>query len=312
MPNIEFPLSPGSFSEMPRISFRALTNGGSVQRAPRTTPADLLLSDEEVLLLIHGFANDEAAAFTSYRAFLQNLGTPWSARSAGIFWPGDGNTIDDNATRSRFSLLATFSYSWQPQRAKETARYLSDTLTRACKDRQAVFARRGRSARPLVISIVAHSMGCRLALELMSLLRAAIRAGDQLRVRNVSLMAAAVPTYQVGTRGDLELALTTPEKTTVYWSRRDSVLRFAFPLGQVLERPFPLGWRNRVAFGLKGAGAGGARSVQVELGHSDYWPSATIAADVLDQLGEKAGATGRKPPARRELLGRRPSTRNLC
>lgn len=302
---------PGTLSEMSRISFRSLPAGGAVLRAPRATPADLLLGDDELVLLVHGYANDEPAAFASYRRFMENLGERWAAKAAGVFWPGDGRTRDADAQQSLFSFLAVASYMWQPQRARETARHLADLLGRACVDRQAVAARRGRVARPLVVSIVAHSMGCRLTLELLNLVRTAILAGARLRVRSVGLMAAAVPAYHVQERGDLELAFATAERTTVYWSRSDRVLRFPFRFGQVAEFPFPLGWRRRGAIGRHGVEGLGARSVQVELDHSDYWPSVEVAEDVRDQLEPSVDLFKTRTPARR-IAGARPlSSRRL-
>jgi len=159
-------------------------------------------------------------------------------------------------------------------------------------------------------------MGCRLVLELLALLRSAVLAGVPLRVRHVALMAAAVPTYHVEERGSLEQALTTPDRTKIYWSLEDRVLRFAFPIGQVLERPFPLGWRpaGRTALGRGGGdGRAGLASVQVSLDHSEYWSNKAVAEDVRTDLdgstpimrGRNLGlrASGTRSPGRRVMSG---------
>jgi pimeloyl-ACP methyl ester carboxylesterase len=283
---------PETIAGLPRISLRSLPAGGAVLRDPRLTPADLLLEADELLLLVHGFNNSEGVAFASYRDFMTNIGPAWAAQSAGVFWPGDGRTEDMLARAGwRSVLLSAASYPYQPQRAVEAAGYLADIVSRACVFRAKVAARRGRRSAELVINVVGHSMGCRLALELLRLLRSALTAGARLRVRHVALMAAAVPAYHVAKRGELEQALTTAELTTVYWSRRDQVLRFLFPLGQALERPFPRGWwpQQRRALGRVGAtGSARLRSVEVALGHSGYWPDREVAERIRNDLEARA------------------------
>lgn len=309
---------PATLAGLPRISLRALPAGGAVLRDPRLTPADLLLGIDELVLLVHGFNNREEVAFASYLRFMAKVGPAWASRSSGVFWPGDGRTGDPDARSGwRSVLLAGASYPYQPQRATEAAGHLADVVSRACVSRAAIAARRGRRATDLVVNVVAHSMGCRLVLELLRLLRPALLAGAPLRVRNVALMAAAVPVYHISFRGELEQALTTAERTTLYWSRADGVLRFLFPLGQSLERPFPRGWwpSRRGALGrLGGDGRAGLRSVQVPLGHSDYWTDEGVAADIRADLDADAAAgagVGTAPSGGRRLGVRAVGVRQL-
>lgn len=279
---------PSSLAALPRISVRKFSNAGPVLQNARLTPANLLLDAEELVLLIHGYNNSELSAFESYRAFMENLGSGWASCVSGIFWPGDGSTNDPDARQVWNSVLfSAISYPLQPRRAEESASYLADTITLALSARLERANRSGRAPRNLVLNIVAHSMGCRLALELLKLLRSALRGGAPLRIRNVALMAAAVPQYDTEFRGSFHLALNTPDKTTVFWSRSDRVLRMTFPLGQVLAWPFPLGWdlRKRSALGRFGmAERNGLSSVEVDLDHSDYWSDRFIASVLRTDL----------------------------
>lgn len=305
---------PETIAGFSRISLRALPAGGAVLRDPRLTPADLLLGADELVLLVHGFNNSEDVAFASYRDFMTNIGPIWASQSAGVFWPGDGRTGDPNAPAGwRSVLLSAASYPYQPQRATEAAGYLADVVSRACVSRDTVAARRGRRPAELVVSIVAHSMGCRLALELLRLLRSALTGGVRLRIRHVALMAAAVPGYHVTERGELEQALTTAERTTVYWSRTDRVLRFLFPLGQALERPFPRGWWpwHRGALGRDGAAERPRlRSVEVAIGHSGYWPNSGVAEGIRNDLEGRADAGAVRRLGWRQAAGRRVGLRS--
>jgi pimeloyl-ACP methyl ester carboxylesterase len=266
----------------PRVSLRSAPIGGPLLRQAIVTPAYLLVGQDELLLLVHGYANNEAQAFASYKKFLRNVGDPWVARSAGLFWPGDGGPWQPKWW-SRFTAPAT--YPLQPQRAEEAAEYLNDLIIETSNARAEVARLNRRRVRPLTLNIVGHSMGCRLVLELMKLLRSAIATGPAIEVRNVVLMAAAVPDYHVHERGSLEKALSVAYETLVLWSKKDEVLRWAFRAGQSVERPFPLGLRSRTALGRSGTGsASHVSSEETQLGHSDYWPSAAIASKVRGAL----------------------------
>ncbi len=294
------------FAAFPRISLRDAPRGGPVGSQSRVTPADLLLGSDELLLLIHGYNNSEPDAFASYRTFLMNVGDPWVARSGGVFWPGDASDARPGRRPGLlFPLLAAASYPWQPHRAAQAAQHIADLIATALVSRSAVAERRGRQADALTLNVVAHSMGCRLALELIKLLRPLLLAGAALRIRSLVLLAAAVPHYHVGDRGPLEAALTTADSTLILWSRRDRVLRFAFPLGQLLERPFPLGWHRSARGALGRSGSATTPRLQSEetrLDHSDYWPDRKLAGRVRTVLD------GPKPSSRqvtRDLSVRR-------
>jgi pimeloyl-ACP methyl ester carboxylesterase len=270
-----------SFAAFPRVSLRDRPAGGSVISHARTTPADLLLRSDEVILLAHGYNNSQSVALASYKAFLQNVGDPLAGSAAGLFWPGDGITFRRTTRRSLWHspLLSALSYPWQPQRAAEAAERLSEVMADAIRARSLV----GR--RPLTINVVAHSMGCQLTLELLKLLRVSMRAG-QIVIRNLVLMAAAVPRYSVQEHGDLEMALRSAQRTRVFWSKSDRVLSLAFPLGQFLERPFPLGWRSRVAVGRTGISfSERVTAHETSHGHSDYWSDDRIARHVKNDMG---------------------------
>lgn len=276
----------------------------------RVTPSDLLLANDELVVLIHGYNNAESVAFDSYKCFSDNVGNAWARHISGVFWPGDGVTLRAGSGAGWHTpAIAMLSYPSQPQRAIEAAERLQEVVSAACAARAAIAARSGNQARHLVLNVVAHSMGSRVALEFIRLIRSALAAGVRIRLRTLTLMAAAVPRYMIEARGDLERAFSTAERTLVFWSREDYVLRFVFPLGQALERPFPLGWKigSRKAVGHAGVSeSDSVVSVETSIGHRDYWSSREVAERVRDELnGEE------EIPSIRRLRSRMPFRRKL-
>ena len=137
------------------------------------------------------------------------------------------------------------------------------------------------------VHFVAHSLGCRVALETIEFLR---QNGGPV-VGKVCLMAAAVPLFKVQTGGELVEAMEHAGEVRILHSDDDAVLRDTFPPGQTLaggnEGFFP------TALGLHGflsAASGRIVSVDVDnAGHGDYWghskrPAAHVAADRIAEF----------------------------
>lgn len=241
----------------PRLSF--WDPAGGVARAAKSEPENLLLQHDTFVFLIHGFNNDQdeaSAAFSAYRDLQRELG-PVNALVVGVYWPGD-------------NWAEPLFYPASVGRARETAVVLARELERAA---------RGRLLR---LDVIAHSLGCRLALELLdNLARIGARS---VQIRRVAMMAAAVPVFQLrreaGQPRPLRDALDrTPGGTMSLHSRGDDVLRLAFPLGQSLA-PGPEGFFP-IALGRREfAGPGAAvRPVLVQheirgANHGHYWGTA--------------------------------------
>jgi pimeloyl-ACP methyl ester carboxylesterase len=246
-----------------RLSFRQRPQGGEVKPEPSEPEYRALTGRRHLLLLIHGYNNDLKASEDAYRGFealqreLAKLDddTPVaSGRLVQIYWPGDAD----------WGVVSPLFYPWSIERARRTAAALADTLARAA-----------RESGHKQVDIVAHSMGCRLTLELLK----ELRSKNDISVGRVVLMAGAVPTFMLEPRPDkqkLRDAIDTvlTDAGLSLYSSNDKVLAYAFPLGQTAapgsEGFFPtaLGhefWADAVA---------PVKLTQQEnpgADHSDYW-----------------------------------------
>jgi pimeloyl-ACP methyl ester carboxylesterase len=245
-----------------RLSFRSAPVGGPVRAQPDEQERLGLLTRRHLILLIHGYNNSEREADEAYRGFeamqrsLAALpeGAPVAhGRLVDVYWPGDAD----------WGIVSPLYYPGSIRRARETARALAATL------REAV-----RASGYKRVDIVAHSMGCRLTLEVLK----GLRGTRGLYVGRIALMAGAVPTPMLergagkGLREAWEGVLR--DGALSLYSGEDAVLAAAFPLGQTLagrgEGFFPtaLGREHWVSANPPAAFAqhevGGA-------GHSDYW-----------------------------------------
>ncbi len=243
-----------------RLSFRQKKRGGEVRQPPIETPPGELARQPRPVLLIHGYNNDQKDADEAYTAFQEiqrqlaslDANRPVAnGRLIEIYWPGDSN----------WGILSFLYYMQSIDRAKKTAKCFARTIE------QAVNAGGFKQ-----IDIVAHSMGCRLAAELLKHLKGV----QNLVVRRIVFMAAAIPTFMLEPQQGLRSTYNTILKDAAHslYSPVDKVLRYAFPLGQSLapgkEGAFPtaLGhdlWTGGVPPNLAQFHNVGAR-------HSDYWP----------------------------------------
>jgi hypothetical protein len=222
-----------------------------------------------LLLLVHGFNNSESQAEKSYEGYIDIL-RPGLARSrvapdavAKLHWPG-------NAAVGPFPILDFAGYPVDVERALQSVLPLGAFL--------ASLMARGPSGR--LISIVGHSLGCRLIVETMRRLRANA-GGTPLAI--VSLMAAAVPVALAETGKPLAEASTAAKKVLKAHSRSDWVLWLAFPPGQWLAYIGHIEQKAYVeAMGRNGNPSGfGERLDRKGNGHSDYWSDQYAAAVLL-------------------------------
>jgi hypothetical protein len=204
------------------------------------------------LLLIHGFNNthDEARlAYATFRQLLTDAGL--AAQSlVEVHWPGN----------ARLGLLSFASYPTEIRPAVASGRALAAWLME--KTGQATF------------TIVAHSLGCRLALEAVNHLRAAGALG---KIEDMCLMAAAVRVDRVA-KGVLGPQPFDSTGWRILHSRNDWVLGLAFPLGQTLAGD---------GFFPRAVGVAGDPDVWPEdvpglgYGHGGYWRGGGESDDEL-------------------------------
>jgi len=201
-----------SFFE-PSLSFRSGPSGGSVVSPPVRSPlSGVLAGTGAIVLLVHGYNNDQADASAAYRAFLdrqRDIG-PIRDKMVAVYWPGD-------------NWEGGLHYTRAIPKAKATARALADEVRRAV-------AANGY----LRVKVLAHSLGCRVTLEMLREL--SHNRPPTLVVERFVLMAAAVATSAVSSGRPLRQALDAMSLVPFMslYSPEDPVLAFAFPAGQAL------------------------------------------------------------------------------
>ena len=245
-----------------RLSFRQRPQGGEVKPEPSEPEYLKLACRRHLLLLIHGYNNNLKVSEEAYRGFedlqreLANLDddTPVAGgRLMQIYWPGDAD----------WGIVSPLFYPWSIERARQTAAALAATLARAA-----------RESGHKQLDIVAHSMGCRLTLELLK----ELHGKSDISVGRVVLMAGAMPTFMLEPRPDHHELRAAFDKVLSdaglsLYSSNDLVLSVAFRLGQSAATgegffPTALGhefWADAVA---------PVKLTQQETpnaGHSDYW-----------------------------------------
>lgn len=187
------------------------------------TPTTRLGNSRRIVVLVHGYNNDPEEAGKGYRELrgsLEKLGIRPDINDSiwDLYWPSyipKGSWgwwreyVGQNISRASYPLQLAKA----EQIGIELARYFERTKASTGSLVQLVF--------------VAHSLGCRLVLEILKNLGA-----NTNRVSGICLMAAAVPTSEVELHGTLRDAALKPGKRYILYSPADTVLERAFPLGQ--------------------------------------------------------------------------------
>lgn len=242
------------------LSYREDAVGGEVSVQPKISNEREIEQARHLVLLIHGYNNDAQAAKDAYEGFHARQRDLDADARYGIgrtfvevYWPGD----------AAWGFASFLFYMGSIKRAIQTAERLADYITKHI----------GNAVR---IDIVAHSMGCRLAAEL---LRALKDRPIPPQIERIVFMAGAVPTFMLEHR-DPPRRLRPPydqvlrEGARSLYSGADIVLSFAFPAGQSLASgaegflPTALGharWTDPTApYNLD-------QQENPKAGHSDYW-----------------------------------------
>lgn len=196
---------------------------------------------ETSVVFIHGYNNPHAEVrykYAVFREFLHELGV--TAPIIEVHWPGN----------RRWGFLSFLSYPTEIGPAIDSGERLADWIRSL-----------SRTAR---LFMVTHSMGGRVALEALRELRS---TGDADRVLGICMMAAAVRVDSVAS-GTLGPVSNEPIRWRVLYSSSDTVLHWAFPLGQTAAGDgfFP------TAVGRQGDPSGKWEGLDASgYGHSYYW-----------------------------------------
>jgi hypothetical protein len=182
-----------------------------------------------VCLLLHGYNVDPPGASRAFSSLFSTISravlvpTLLSSQSWLVCWPGYVN-LGLASGKAQISALTYPDQIGSARRAAEALRTYIDQ-------------RAGRNPR---ISIIAHSLGSRVALELLDAY--ARQPGPTRPVFPLLiLMAAALPTYFFEDLVALWQGALLPDKRLVLFSGKDGVLKGAFRLGQTVagEGVFP-------------------------------------------------------------------------
>ena len=244
------------------LTVRLQPAGGEVAPAVKVIAGPVSpFGQRQIVLLIHGFANDQATACGSYQACVDNLtklpppaNTDLPSPFFKFYWPGD----------TRLHVFSDGSYPWEISYATNSGKRLAEFLEGLA----------GPGGTPVQVHIIAHSLGNRVALEM---LEACDATKGNVIFASFSLMAGAVPVKRVKDPAQLETAAHKPVRTQALFSPADRILQLAFPPGETASGDgfFP------EAVGRFGNPPGvWSRSVQMSgYGHSDYWPGGAAMAD---------------------------------
>jgi pimeloyl-ACP methyl ester carboxylesterase len=223
-----------------------------------------------VTLLLPGYNSDPKSASDAFQRLFERMkccGQPtgqWQFRSWLIHWPGYASW-GLSPGRTFFSPL---TYPLQIPSARLAAEALKRFIDSA-------------TPKPPILNLIAHSLGCRVALELLEAYDPYPPALKP-RFLRVLLIAAAVPWDFLKHGGRLRKGTALPARLMVFYSRHDGVLTGPFRLGQTIakEGVFPK------AVGATGRPAGlYHRTVRTRNSHSSYFDDWKTGAEILGELG---------------------------
>ena len=208
------------------LSFRERPKGGAVvpghlETDPSLGTPEQLAVEPDLTILVHGYNVDYAAGRGSLLRLADAVAPSCDGGIVAVLWPGDHWT-------------GALSYSFEGRDADDSAR----ALARFIGDTVPV---------GVPISFVAHSLGNRLALAAALLLTA-----RGYEIRQLCLLAAAVDAYSLASPDDYFGAVSAAKRAAVLWSKKDKVLKFAYPAGDLFQafvfssdsRGFALGYRG--------------------------------------------------------------------
>jgi len=177
-----------------------------------------LVIARRVLILIHGYNTPQRKARDGYETFVRSMGSAgpslfWPDLVVYLQWPGD------------------VSISWLPGLVSRSVSEVSFQHKERVADRVggalcSMLAQVPATVPPRV-SVVAHSLGCRLTCRFLH----ETPSTSSIVVESVVLMAAAVPVADIAMGGRIHGATRNTRALHVMYSRHDSVLRKWFPLG---------------------------------------------------------------------------------
>jgi len=262
------------------LSVRLEPRGGDVATQLQIGPDGGAGGHSRVILLLHGYANTLDVARNSYSLFEQNLvqqqqpiGSANLPHIFRLYWPGDSKLMKP---------LYYGSYPGEIGPAKKSAAPIEEYLRNLPQP----------PGGAIELFLVAHSLGNRVALELLDCFTGGRRPG-RLQIRGVLMMAAAVPVARVRFGGNLHYAASMAERRFTLHSRSDMTLLWGFPAGEIFGGDaLALPWDWPQAVGRNGNPVSNWTfhtamfTTQGEgYGHSNYWPGTEVSDPAAQMLG---------------------------
>jgi hypothetical protein len=244
------------------LDLRSAPAGGAVVPARLTsgTPnLDQLQACMDVVFMVHGFNVNRANGTNELTAFGKKLEALGDGAAVAVLWPGD-------------SVIGPLSYPFETSKADDSAIELATFITDELP----------RSAR---ISFIGHSLGCRVVMETVRQL-----CIQGVPVAQVCLMAAAIDNDSLGIAVEYQRAAQFAGRIGVLFSPCDTVLKDAYPIGNLLSAFLHAASTTDAALGYSGPLS--IASVQIltpptvqacgihftnAVSHGDYLPSASGA-----------------------------------
>ncbi len=203
------------------LDFRGRDVGGPVLPGRVVNPAGLgdpaataefLAVQLRVVFLVHGFNVSRPSGQEKLAAFASRLTFDEDRALVAVTWSGD-------------SSIGPVSYPLEGNNADDTGAELAAFIQRTF-------------APGTELSFVSHSLGARVVFETLKGL-----SGDQYSIGQVCVMAAAIDDFSVSEPQIYSRQVTSAARVAVLASERDNVLRWAFPLGDLIQS-FIFFWKD--------------------------------------------------------------------
>jgi esterase/lipase superfamily enzyme len=188
------------------LDFRCADQGGAVVPGKLTlanSTLDALQQCRDAVFLIHGFNVNRPTGSAELQAFATLLPAAAQGAAIAVLWPGDAWSGP---------LCYPFETNKADDTAVELAKYIGDNLAQAR------------------VSFVAHSLGCRVAMQTVRQLYI-----KGVEVAQVCLMAGAIDNNSLALTAAYRAAAQYSARTAVLYSPSDTVLKAAYPAGNLLS-----------------------------------------------------------------------------
>lgn len=249
------------------LDFRSNASGGGVVPGHLYSQGagfEALQQYRSVTFLIHGFNVDRQTGTAELAALAASLPTTSNEAAIAVLWPGD-------------SCIGPLCYPFATTKADDTGlelvKFIRDVLIQTPQ-----------------LSFVAHSLGCRVAMEALRHLW--IR---NVPVEQVCLMAAAIDNDSLANRRYYQDATRYANRVAVLYSPSDRVLEFAYPIGNLVSAFLHWAKTTDAALGFTGPRARQGESTPRTVAAVGI--PAAAGVDHGDYLPEASGSPSRKQMA---------------